>query len=394
VDKLPYLVAVIKGHIDNDFINDFINFPPIIKKIEVTTDTNTISKYMYEHMVSNKLSTDKKEKKLTQLLSTHDQFMSFGMYELWFLNDECHFIIDGIDNLITFTKHDKFSGFVNHFFNDRVKAKKEGNTGRSILDKIVLNGSYGSDGQNNEKFTTIKFLNRDKTIKAHANYNFKATHKVTDDLFIVEKEPTSASCKKPLQSAFATLSNAKFWYLTFVYKFMNRCLDQSRFHFIYTDTDSYMFAVAGDPARGLEQNFDAIVTDREFYDKNYDLFFPKQKTLLTLEYEHCGYDMIALAPKNYYITDRIEETVKQKGVTIDGTRNTHLNKEAFEDCANNGVIAIAENNVLRTKNNHMTKQILRKTGISGVNTKSVVLENGCCCPFIHGLTSDNYHVKE
>jgi hypothetical protein len=210
VDKLPYFVAVIKGHVDNDFINDFINFPPIIKKLEVTTDTNTISKYMYEHMVSNKLSTDKKEKKLTQLLSTHDQFMSFGMYELWFLIDECHFIIDDIDNLITFTRHDKF-GFVNHFFNDRVNAKKEGNTGRSILDKIVLNGSYGSDGQNNEKFTTIKFLNRDKTIKAHANYNFKATHKVTDDLFIVEKEPTSASCKKPLQSAFATLSNAKFW---------------------------------------------------------------------------------------------------------------------------------------------------------------------------------------
>jgi hypothetical protein len=141
-------------------------------------------------MKKNNLSTDKHEKKLTQLLSTHNQFMSFGMYELWFLVDECHFIIDDIENLITFTKHDKFSGFLNHFFNDRTKAKKKGNNGRSVLDKIVLNGSYGSDGQNNEKLNTIKFLNREDTIAAQSKYNFRGTHKIADDLFIVERTQT------------------------------------------------------------------------------------------------------------------------------------------------------------------------------------------------------------
>jgi hypothetical protein len=272
-------------------------------------------------------------------------------------------------------------------------ARKEGNAGRATLDKIILNGSYGADGQNNEKFSDVKFLNREKTIKAHANYNFKATHKVTDELYIVEKDPLSATCRKLLQSSHATLSNAKFWYMTFYYKFMNRCLYKNKFHFIYTDTDSYMFAVAGDPSRDFNQNFDAIVTDREFYTKNYDLFFPKKKTLLTLEYEHCGYDMIALAPKNYRITDGKEETVKQKGVTITKTMNNHLNEEAFKKCINNGEIIPAENNVLRTKGQVMTKQILRKTGISGVCTKSVVLENQCCAPFIYGVPAENYHVK-
>jgi hypothetical protein len=37
IDGLPWFVAVVKGHIDEDHLNDFINFPPIIKKLEVKT---------------------------------------------------------------------------------------------------------------------------------------------------------------------------------------------------------------------------------------------------------------------------------------------------------------------------------------------------------------------
>jgi hypothetical protein len=141
-------------------------------------------------------------------------------------------------------------------------------------------------------------------------------------------------------------------------------------------------------------HFEDIVVDHEYYNENYPIFFPSKKTLLTLEYEHCGYDTIALSPKSYYITDHLEETVKQKGVTIDENRNSHLDRKAFESFANNGEVLNAQNIVLRTKDTHMTKQLMNKTGLSGVNTKSVVLENHCCCPFIYGVSSMNYHVKE
>jgi hypothetical protein len=111
IDRLPWFVAVVKGHIPEEYINDYINFPPIIKKLDIETSENVIGKFMYDHIVKNNLPHDKSEHKLTQLLSTHDQFMSFGMYELWFLIDECHFVSDEIDTLITFTKHDKFNDF-------------------------------------------------------------------------------------------------------------------------------------------------------------------------------------------------------------------------------------------------------------------------------------------
>jgi hypothetical protein len=189
------------------------------------------------------------------------------------------------------------------------------------------------------------------------------------------------------------LSNAKYWYLTFVYKFTNVCLDQNKFHFVYTDTDSYYFAVAGNPNRDFEQYLEEIVIDKEFYDKNYPLFFPEKKTLLSLEYERCCYDMIALSPKNYYTNDKIKPEIKLKGVTVKDNINKQINKDAFEKCINNGEIISAENYILRTKNQQISKQILKKTGISGVCTKSVVLENDACLPFIYNVPSSNYHFK-
>jgi hypothetical protein len=37
ITKLPWFVALVKGHIDEHFLNDYINFPPIIKRLEMKT---------------------------------------------------------------------------------------------------------------------------------------------------------------------------------------------------------------------------------------------------------------------------------------------------------------------------------------------------------------------
>jgi hypothetical protein len=52
------------------------------------------------------------------------QYMTFSSYYLWFLIDDCHFIIDDIKQLITFNKHIKFNTFVNEFMNKRIEAIK------------------------------------------------------------------------------------------------------------------------------------------------------------------------------------------------------------------------------------------------------------------------------
>ena len=43
-------VAVVKGHIDKKYINEFVNFPPIFRNVEIITDKETIGVYMYDYM--------------------------------------------------------------------------------------------------------------------------------------------------------------------------------------------------------------------------------------------------------------------------------------------------------------------------------------------------------
>jgi hypothetical protein len=74
IAKVPWIVACAKGHIDEEYLNDSINFAPIIKKLTFTTDLKTMGPRTYEHLENNGLTRDKEETKLTQLLSTHDQY--------------------------------------------------------------------------------------------------------------------------------------------------------------------------------------------------------------------------------------------------------------------------------------------------------------------------------
>jgi hypothetical protein len=190
IDRLPWFVAVLRGHIEEEYINEYINFPPSVKKLEVVTNEETIGKYMYSFMEQHSLPRNKKEKKLTQLLSTHEQFMSFGMYELWGLIGDRHFVVDEIQTIILFIKHMHIGKFVNELFNKRVTAKT---TGENALCKQILNASYGSDLQNNENFANVKFMSKEKALHAAVNASFISSLKVHNDLYLVEKESLSAT---------------------------------------------------------------------------------------------------------------------------------------------------------------------------------------------------------
>ena len=54
-------VVELKGHIDESHINDFINFPPIFRNIDITTNEETIGSYMYNYLKSNDFPVDKHE---------------------------------------------------------------------------------------------------------------------------------------------------------------------------------------------------------------------------------------------------------------------------------------------------------------------------------------------
>ncbi|KAA6381473.1 MAG: hypothetical protein EZS28_022999 [Streblomastix strix] len=127
-----------------------------------------------------------------------------------------------------------------------------------------------------------------------------------------------------------------------------RCLDSSKFHFVYGDTDSMMLAVAGNPNKDCNQGFSEIITDQQFYDENFYKFFPDpskevydEKKLLGVTYEHCGSSLIALAPKNYWLLEDIDQkhsqTVNLKRINLKSI--PQINKDAYEDNIRNEFVA-------------------------------------------------------
>ncbi|KAA6403126.1 MAG: hypothetical protein EZS28_001355 [Streblomastix strix] len=77
--------------------------------------------------------------------------------------------------------------------------------------------------------------------------------KLGDDVYAVKMYPETCACKTPLNVAYFVLDNAKYWYLNFIYNFMNKCFDMDKLHFVEGDTDSAYWAVSGDENAGIKQ---------------------------------------------------------------------------------------------------------------------------------------------
>ncbi|KAA6403839.1 MAG: hypothetical protein EZS28_000632 [Streblomastix strix] len=173
--KGQLLIASVKGHIDKNHIDEHINFSPIWRKRTYKTDEKTVGKFTYEKMQKQGISVNKQVTKLTSLLSTHDEFMSFSSYYLWLLIDYFLFIIDDVEEIVLFNKHTAFKSFVEVMAEKRQQAMREGNQAKQFYFKNIVNSSYGADGQNNEKFDKIGIYNKQQAYLKQLNKGFTNT---------------------------------------------------------------------------------------------------------------------------------------------------------------------------------------------------------------------------
>jgi hypothetical protein len=273
--------------------------------------------------------------------------------------------------------------------NNRIEAMLQKNKGKEQFCKTSLNGSYGYDGKNTEKYVRTAIKNKSQTFQAQIFDNFVSSRMINEDSYLVSYNPRNFHCDTCLQEAFFTLDNAKFWYLNFVYNFMYKCLDMSKIHFVEGDTDSAYWAIAGNPNESYKQGFNYVIKDKEFYDKHIYEWLPDpskdvhdEKKLLGLAIENQKENCVALAPKCYCLfnNEDKQEITKMKGV------KKSLNKLKHEQYLEALTKQIeGKNNNLQVKNGIMSKLTIRKNALTGVHTKAVVLENHSCVPFIQGV---------
>ena len=381
-------------------LNYFINFPPIFRNINIKNTEETIGSYMYNYLQQNKLATiDKEERKLTMLVDTCGEYMTFSNYYLWFLLDH-GLVLDDVKSVSIYEAQKGFGEFVSTFMSKRQNILSGLEKGSEKFYKISMNGSYGYDGMNTEKYAKIKICDRDKAYQYIISETYMNGAQLAENLFMIQQKPKYYHCSTCLQESFWTLDNAKYWYLTFYYDFMNRCLDMNRLHFIEGDSDSLYLAVAGNPNEGPEQLFYYVIKDRAFWDKHVYKFFPNpelnsvadEKKILGCAIEKTGENMIALAPKCYTIWNNNGQTksLKLKGVSL---KKNNIVSEDYNNVLLKNSIKLGQNINLQMNGGKMSKLTVNKNALTGCHTKMIVLPNQSCAPFITGFTTKDYFVE-
>ena len=142
-----------------------------------------------------------------------------------------------------------------------------------------------------------------------------------------------------------------------------------------------------------------MLSTKEYWNANKYYFFPDakkgvvdEKKLLGVAIENEADNCIALAPKCYTLfnNDDSNNKVRFKGVRKE--QNKHLNTSSFIDVVMNNTVVKGRNCNLQLKNNVMSSVLIEKNALTAVHTKMIVLSNGCCCPYLYGVSANNYKV--
>jgi hypothetical protein len=141
--KKELFVVTLKGGIREERWNEFINYTPIIRNIEIG---NNKSK--------------KKQKKITQLMTTIGLFMPFSSYYLWYLIDRFGFVIDDVTEMSVLYANDNglFTKFTIQLMEERMKAIEEKNDRYGTFCKNILNAAYGKDRMNKSQYSKVVIM--------------------------------------------------------------------------------------------------------------------------------------------------------------------------------------------------------------------------------------------
>ncbi|KAA6401893.1 MAG: hypothetical protein EZS28_002577 [Streblomastix strix] len=243
------------------------------RNVEIEKKQEFVDEYMYSQAQKLSLPNTKKDKKLTTFLDSYGQYIVFNNYYLCLLID-LGFIITDQKAIAVIVKNATYEPFVRTMMNLRIQAILAGSSKEKFY-KLIINASYVYDTFNTEKIDKITMLDKADTFIAQHHLNHIGTRRICAITFAVQTKSKTATYRK-------------------------------RFHFVLAGTDSIYVAIAGDPAKDCHQQFESIVTNKQFYDQhvyqylsdpNNDIY--DYKNILGFGIENKGYELTSHGPNCY-----------------------------------------------------------------------------------------------
>ncbi|KAA6370227.1 MAG: hypothetical protein EZS28_034246 [Streblomastix strix] len=231
-------------------------------------------------------------------------------------------------------------------------------------------------------------LDKADTFIAQHHPNHIGTRRISANTFAVQIKSKTATCFTSIQSGIFTL-------------------DHKRFHFVLAVTDSIYIVIAEDRDKDCHQQFESIVTDKQFYDQHVYQYLPDPnkdiydyKKILGFSIENEGYELTSLGPKCYSMIvnkwnkEKLQYEFKPKISSKGISKTQQICHSDQINVINKDIVKKGINGTLKMYDNVMSSVQVEKYALTGFNNKSIVLRNQCCCPYFKGLTAKDYIIKD
>ncbi|KAA6371394.1 MAG: hypothetical protein EZS28_033079 [Streblomastix strix] len=154
---------------------------------------------------------------------------------------------------------------------------------------------------------------------------------------------------------------------------MYKCLDRKRFQFVLADTDSIYIAIAGDKDKDCHQQFESIITDKQFYDQHVYQYLSNPnkgtcdyKKILGFGIENEGYELTSLGPKCYSMIlhklskERQQNEFRPK-ITSEGiNKSQQISHNDYVNVINKDIVKKGINGTLKMYDNVMSSIQIEK----------------------------------
>ncbi|KAA6394037.1 MAG: hypothetical protein EZS28_010435 [Streblomastix strix] len=170
------------------------------------------------------------------------------------------------------------------------------------------------------------------------------------------------------------------------------------------DTDTLYLAIAGSQIEDYKQGLKNMIKDQQFHDQHYKELLPwdnctvaEEKKLMGVTTESQGENIVCLAPKCYNLYNGNEQNDdiillvnRMKGVS---EKKANLTTNDYIKCLNNGYNINVTTNNLQMKMGVKSMISTEKSAHTEIHNKMVVLSNGCCAPFMYGISTEHYIIE-